>query len=126
MLVVDDNRALQQLAAYVLKSAGLRVVTAGHGLEALEVLAAEPETRLVITDLEMPHLDGFGLLHRIREQSGPPTLIVTARGRPEDVQEAARLGAAGVVKKPFSRGQLLAAAGPFLPDLPLAPGADSA
>ena len=114
VIVVDDNQAMQQLMAYVMRAAGFRVVTASHGLDALALLRAQPDIQLIISDLDMPLLDGLGLLRQLRHQGGPPILIITARGRKADEEHALELGAAGVLKKPFSRQDLLRAAAPFL------------
>lgn len=105
---------MQQLTSYVLRSAGHRVLTARNGLEALAQLPGNPQLRLIITDLNMPVLDGFGLLRQLGLKRGPPVLIITARGQKTDMEQALELGAAGVLKKPFSRQDLLLAAAPFL------------
>jgi len=114
VLVVDDNQAMQQLMSYVLRGAGHHVLTARNGLEALDLLSNHPGLRLIITDLDMPILDGFGLLRQLRLRRGPPVLIITARGQKTNVEQALELGVAGVLEKPFSRRELLLAATPFL------------
>ncbi len=114
VIVVDDNQAMQQLMAYVIRGAGFRAVTADHGLGALALLQDHQDIRLIISDLDMPILDGLGLLRRLRLIGGPPALIITARGRKVDEEHALELGAAGVLRKPFSRQELLRAAAPFL------------
>jgi CheY-like chemotaxis protein len=114
VLVVDDDRAMQQLMAYVLKHAGHQVWTAQNGQEALQLLRAQPGIRLIISDLDMPVLDGFALLRQLNLEGGPPVLIITARGQRNDDEWTGALGAAGVLEKPFSRQELIRAAAPFL------------
>lgn len=107
VLVVDDEPYVRHLIEHVLVRAGHTVVLAGDGLQAIEALESHPETALVISDLGMPRLDGFGLLERLAQRDGPPVVILTSRGQESDERRARDLGAADVLTKPFSRQDLL-------------------
>ncbi|MCA9701419.1 MAG: response regulator, partial [Myxococcales bacterium] len=108
VLVTDDSPIIRELMHDLLSGAGLEVRLAEDGqaaLAALDVFAAD----LVLTDVEMPNLDGFGLLARIRERDAElPVIMVTTRGSPEDRRRASELGAdAYLVKSSFQQEDLL-------------------
>ncbi|MFN7134034.1 MAG: response regulator, partial [Myxococcales bacterium] len=104
VLVVDDALTSRTLLASVLERAGLQTVLAPDGEAALHALAAGG-IDLVVTDLEMPNLDGLGLVRRIRASpawSALPVVMVTSLGSPEDRARGAEAGAdAYVVKRDF-------------------------
>jgi two-component system, chemotaxis family, sensor kinase CheA len=111
VLVVDDQLTVRELQRSILEAAGLRVYAAGDGQEALEVLAREDGIELVVTDLQMPRLDGFGLLAHLRadpERAHLPVVVVTSKGSEEDRRRGAEAGAdAYVVKDEFDQRKLL-------------------
>jgi len=95
LLVVDDSVILRASLVSMVKSLGYQVLTAGDGLEALAVLE-ESSVDLVVTDLQMPRLDGFGLLRRLR--ANPrwrtlPTLVLSSLGSAQDRLTASEAGA---------------------------------
>jgi two-component system chemotaxis sensor kinase CheA len=112
LLVVDDALTLRELQRSILVRAGYEVRTATDGREALALLA-ERTADLVLTDLEMPNLDGFGLTAAIRSQprlANIPVLMVTSRSSDEDRQRGLDAGADGyIVKSEFDEGRLLSA-----------------
>jgi len=114
VLVVDDDPALRHLMGFILRGAAFQVVSAASGQEALDLLAGTPDVDLVVTDLGMPGLSGYDVLERVLLHGGPPVMVVTASGRPEEQQHAMTLGAAGVLEKPFTRAGLLSAVTPLL------------
>ena len=103
VLVVDDQAADQDLHCFLLQRWGLRAIAAGDGWEALAYTrAVRPD--VVITDLEMPGLDGWGLLARLRaapETARVPVLVVTAHAAPLTDARARAAGAAGMLGKPL-------------------------
>lgn len=107
VLVVDDEPFVRHLIEHVVSRAGCTVLTAENGAQALDVLNARSDVRLVISDLGMPDLDGFGLLGTLHARGGPPVVVLTSRGDEEDERRAKALGAADVITKPFSRQDLL-------------------
>jgi two-component system chemotaxis sensor kinase CheA len=111
VLVVDDQFSVRQLQRSILEAAGYRVETARHGREALELLAADSDVAMVVTDLQMPEMDGFELLRTIRQDEAHgslPVAIVSSKGSEEDRRRGAEEGAdAYIVKKEFNQQALL-------------------
>jgi chemotaxis protein histidine kinase CheA/CheY-like chemotaxis protein len=96
VLVVDDSPVVRDLLAEALRAHGLWVLEASDGEDALSRLDANPEIDLVVTDVDMPRLDGIGLVQRVRQRGGPrrmPMVIVSMRGSPEDQRRALDAGA---------------------------------
>ncbi len=110
VLVVEDSFTVRELQRSILEAAGYRVETARDGREALERVA-EDRIDLVLTDIEMPELDGLGLTRAIRADAGHsslPVIIVTSRGSEEDRQAGVEAGAdAYMVKRGFDQHALL-------------------
>jgi len=101
ILVVDDERLIRWSLKDRLARAGYEVLEAGDGAEAEARLAAGG-VDLVLLDLKLPDADGMDILERIRaEEHAPPVIMMTAHGTPDTAAEAARLGAASFVGKPF-------------------------
>jgi len=115
VLVVDDSPIVRDLLGELLSSVGLEVRTAGDGAAALEALDAEAFD-LIVCDVEMPVMDGFELLRRLRARSDRvPVVMVTTRGSAADRSLAAALGAdALIVKSEFENAHLLAAVRRFV------------
>ena len=112
ILVVDDSITSRSLEKSILEAHGYRVRTAVDGEEALETLRTEPAD-LIITDIQMPKLDGFGLVAALKADESLrriPVIIVSSLERPEDRQRGLTLGAdAYIVKRKFDQAELLAA-----------------
>ena len=117
LLVVDDALTVRELQRAILERAGYEVRTANDGLEALGLLA-QKRAELVLTDVEMPNLDGFGLTARIRGEpklANIPVLIITSRGSDEDRRRGMEAGCDGyIVKSEFDEGRLLSAVSALL------------
>jgi two-component system chemotaxis sensor kinase CheA len=112
ILVVDDSLTTRTLEKSILEANGYRVNVAVDGIEALVKLRAQ-KVDLVITDVQMPRMDGFGLLEAMkqdRDLAGIPVVVVTSLERREDQERGLHLGAdAYIVKRKFDQGELLAA-----------------
>jgi two-component system chemotaxis sensor kinase CheA len=112
VMVVDDSLMVRELQRSILERAGYGVRTANDGVEALSLLGDEASD-LVVTDIEMPNMDGFELLRAIRahgRMSNIPVLIVTSRSSEEDHQKGLDAGADGyIVKTSFDEAGLLGA-----------------
>jgi CheY-like chemotaxis protein len=108
VLVVDDSPIVRDLLSELLSSVGLEVRTAGDGAVALQSLADHP-VDLIVCDVEMPVMDGFEFLRRLRDRADRvPVVMVTTRGSVSDRATAASLGAdALIVKSEFENAQLL-------------------
>jgi two-component system chemotaxis sensor kinase CheA len=112
ILVVDDSITSRSLERSILEAHGYRVRVAVDGLEALELLRIE-RADLVITDVQMPRMDGFGLVEALKADTRLkeiPVIIVSSLESPEDQERGLLLGAdAYVVKRKFDQTELLAA-----------------
>jgi two-component system chemotaxis sensor kinase CheA len=111
VLVVDDQFTVRELQRSILRASGYRVEVACDGREALDALNTKEPFDLVVTDLQMPEMDGLALLAAIRadpEHSSLPVVIVTSRGSEEDRKRGAQAGAdAYIVKDEFDQQALL-------------------
>ena len=119
ILVVDDSITTRTLEKGILEAAGYRVVVCVDGQDALDRLRAEVEpVDLVLADVEMPRLDGFGLVKALRADerfARLPTVLMTSRGDPEDVARGLDLGAdAYLTKQTFDQRKLLDTIGQLL------------
>jgi two-component system chemotaxis sensor kinase CheA len=112
VMVVDDTMMVRELQRSILERGGYRVRTASDGAEALALLNEEPAD-LVVTDLEMPNLDGFQLVKSIRSHprlTNVPVLIVSSHASAEDQQRGLDAGADGyIIKTSFDEAGLLSA-----------------
>lgn len=108
VLVVDDDPALLELFAGLLAGVGHHVLGARDGAEALDVLDCGG-VDVLVTDLQMPVLDGLALLAQIRQRAiGLPTIVVSGSWTAAQRQQALELGAARVMSKPVDPQQLAA------------------
>jgi|YNPNPStandDraft_1061719.scaffolds.fasta_scaffold35987_3 two-component system phosphate regulon response regulator PhoB len=109
ILIVDDEPDILNLLRLSLEMAGYRTCVALNADQALASLDKEPPD-LVLCDIVMPGRDGYAVLAAIRNNPATrrlPVLIISARGRPQDIEQALKAGANGYIVKPFSRRQLL-------------------
>jgi len=107
ILIVDDEPRYLRLLEANLRTEGYEVVTAQDGAQAVDVFSGQP-VDLVLMDVMMPKLDGFGATQRIREFSSIPIIILTAKGDEQDRVRGLDLGADDYLVKPFSATELLA------------------
>jgi two-component system chemotaxis sensor kinase CheA len=116
ILVVDDALTIRELQRTILERAGYDVTTAADGEDALRQIGERPAD-LVLTDIEMPRMDGFALTAAIRERDdATPVLILTSRAGDEDRRRGLAAGADGyLVKSAFDAGALLEAVEDLLP-----------
>jgi two-component system chemotaxis response regulator CheY len=111
ILVVDDFLTMRRVVRGFLREMGFDdkdVVEAAHGTAALEALRSAP-VDVVITDIEMPILGGFGLLSSIKKDAllrDVPVLMVAAEARKEEIVRCLQAGAAACLVKPFTRATL--------------------
>jgi two-component system chemotaxis sensor kinase CheA len=110
VLIVDDSFTTRTLEKNILESQGFETTVAVDGVEALSLLRQQ-KFDLVITDVEMPRMDGFGLLEKIKADArlaSTPVILVTSRDRQEDQRHGLDLGAdAYIVKRKFDHQELL-------------------
>lgn len=111
VLIVDDSRSARFALRKAMEVQGFRVIEAESGRIALDLLIAEPDTCLVISDVKMPDMDGLKLLQKIRSKENfqhIPLIFCTSEARNEQILKARNLGVSGYIVKPPSFEQLKA------------------
>jgi len=109
ILTVDDSASVRQMVKFTLSGAGYSVIEAVDGRDALAKLTKP--VNLVITDLNMPNLDGIGLIRNVRANpacKGIPIIMLTTESQETRKQEGRAAGATGWIVKPFTTQQILA------------------
>jgi two-component system chemotaxis response regulator CheY len=110
ILAVDDSASMRQMVAFTLKGAGYQVVEATDGQDALTKAKAQ-KFDLVITDVNMPTMDGISLIKELRgltDYKFTPLLMLTTESATDKKQQGKAAGATGWIVKPFNPDQLLA------------------
>ena len=111
ILAVDDSRTIRDLLESALKARGFRVRLADDGEEGLKALEGfDPD--IIITDINMPRLDGFGFIDAIRDRAASrhtPILVLTTESADELKARARNAGATGWIVKPFAQDKLIRA-----------------
>ena len=113
VLIVDDSRIIRQQVKQALAEAGFEVIEAQDGLDGLEKLKAHPETVMMISDINMPRMNGLELIDQVKaggQHAGLPIVVLTTEGHPEMIERARSAGAKGWIVKPFKSDLLVAAA----------------
>jgi two-component system, chemotaxis family, chemotaxis protein CheY len=111
VLTVDDSRSMRDMLKHSLSEAGYRVVQAEDGIHGLQVLENETPD-VIVTDINMPRLDGFGFIEAVRKDAkrrGTPVLVLTTEVDAEKKLRAKDAGATGWIVKPFDPAKLVAA-----------------
>jgi DNA-binding response OmpR family regulator len=109
ILIVDDEPDLIEIAQTYLEEAGYKVISAADGLEGLQT-AKSMKPNLILLDIAMPGIDGLEMLQILRGTPGLaaiPVIMLTARGRTDNIFEADRLHAVDFLIKPFAPEDLL-------------------
>jgi two-component system, chemotaxis family, chemotaxis protein CheY len=109
ILTVDDSRTMRDMLRLALAAAGYRVVQAVDGIDGLERLDTEGAD-VIITDINMPNLDGLGFIERVRgslRHRATPILVLTTESEPDMKDRARKAGATGWIVKPFNPGKLV-------------------
>ena len=107
VLVIDDSSTMRKIVSRALRQAGLdfdEILEAGDGQEALNLLENE-NVDLILSDINMPNMDGIEFLRQKKEIDGIkniPVVMITTEGGADIIGEAKELGAAGNIKKPFT------------------------
>ncbi len=109
ILAVDDSTSMRQMVSFTLRGAGYEVVEAADGVEALEA-AKKQSFDLVITDVNMPNMDGIELIAHLRQLENykyTPMLMLTTESTGDKKQAGKAAGATGWIVKPFDPDQLV-------------------
>jgi two-component system chemotaxis response regulator CheY len=111
VLVVDDSAVIRKVVIRALSQTGVtidEVLQAADGIEALKILH-EVKIDLVLSDINMPNMDGIQMLAAMQQDPGLkeiPVIMITTEGSQSKVMDAAKLGAKGLVRKPFVPEQI--------------------
>lgn len=109
ILLIEDNTEIRENMAEILELAGYRVRTAGNGKEGMEAAVSDlPD--LILCDIMMPVLDGYGVLHMVQrnpEMQGIPFIFLTARSERNEIRKGMEMGADDYITKPFDGTELL-------------------
>jgi two-component system chemotaxis response regulator CheY len=110
-LIVDDSSVMRKIVERTLRQAGIdlkEVHEAGSGVEGIEVLRSS-SVDLILSDINMPSMDGLEFLRQIRAQNladGVPVVMITTESSEEHVKQAIQAGAQGYIRKPFTPDQV--------------------
>lgn len=110
-LIVDDSSVMRKIVERALRQAGVafaKVFEASNGVEALDVLR-EHSVELILSDINMPNMDGLEFLRQMRAQHlalDVPVVMITTESSQEQVREAITAGACGYIRKPFTAEQV--------------------
>ncbi len=117
-LVVDDSPTMRQMVALTLTNAGFKVVEAEHGKDAIAKVSGGPKMDIVVTDLNMPEMDGITLIKELRKMASfkfTPILMLTTESSPDKKQAGKDAGATGWIVKPFNPELMLKVIAKVLP-----------
>jgi two-component system chemotaxis response regulator CheY len=109
-LIVDDSASIREMVAFTLREAGFIVLEGIHGADALQKLGSQ-RADLIITDLNMPVMDGITFIRHVRSRANSkytPVLMLTTESQLEKKQQGKAAGATAWIVKPFTPNQLLA------------------
>ena len=110
VLIVDDSKTVRNLVAFIMKKEGLKVTVAEDGLDGLEKLYAAGQVDLIISDINMPRMDGFTFIKTIREQDAYrdiPIVVLSTEGQEKDIQAGLKMGANMYMVKPAQPEKML-------------------
>ncbi len=116
IMAVDDSESIRQMVAFALEQGGYTIIQAQNGRKALKKLK-DTDVDMIITDLDMPEMDGISLIKQVRSMSAhqkTPILILTTKSDGAIKDQVKALGANGWIIKPFRPKQLLAVVQNFL------------
>jgi len=117
-LIVDDSPTMRRMVAFTLTNAGFTVIEAEHGKDAVSKVAGGLKLDIVVTDLNMPEMDGITLIKELRQLSAfkfTPILMLTTESAMEKKQAGKAAGATGWIVKPFNPEVLLKTIAKVLP-----------
>ena len=113
VLAIDDSRTIRQMVKLTLEREGIETTLAEDGVHGLEILQGlEPKPDAILTDVNMPRLDGFGVIEAVRRRegfAGMPIIVLTTECAKELKQRAREAGATGWIVKPFDPARLVVA-----------------
>jgi len=112
ILTIDDSRTMRDMLKMALTEAGFNVMQAVDGVHGLEVLRQSARPDVIVTDINMPNMDGFGVIEAVRKDAAyrtVPILVLTTESDDAKKARAKAAGATGWIVKPFEPTKLIAA-----------------
>jgi two-component system chemotaxis response regulator CheY len=112
VLTVDDSKTMRDMLRLALSDAGLAVIQADDGVHGCEVMNLQDKFDVIITDINMPRMDGYGFIDQVRKHArhrATPILVLTTESDAAKKQRAKDAGATGWIVKPFDPAKLVAA-----------------
>jgi two-component system chemotaxis response regulator CheY len=110
ILIVDDSKTIRNLVAFIMKREGFKVTMAEDGLDGLEKLYSSERIDLIVSDINMPRMDGFTFIKTVREQDeyrDVPIVVLSTEGKEQDIQQGIQLGANLYMVKPAQPEQMM-------------------
>ncbi|XPV74943.1 MAG: response regulator [Desulfovibrio sp.] len=110
VLVVDDSKTVRNLVAFIMKREGFHVVTAEDGMDALEKLREVDNYDLIVSDVNMPRMDGLAFIKSLREMDSyrdTPIIVLSTEGEEQDVESGLSVGANLYMVKPAQPEKLV-------------------
>ena len=110
ILIVDDSKTVRNLVAFIMKKEGFRVTMAEDGLDGLEKLYSAGDVDLIVSDINMPRMDGFTFIRTVREQEAYrdlPIVVLSTEGQEKDIKQGISLGANLYMVKPAQPQQMV-------------------
>lgn len=110
ILIVDDSKTIRNLVAFIMKKEGFKVTMAEDGMDGLEKLFSADHIDLIISDINMPRMDGFTFIKTVREQEAyrdTPIVVLSTEGKEQDIRQGIHLGANLYMVKPAQPDKML-------------------
>jgi len=110
ILIVDDSKTVRNLVAFIMKKEGFRVTVAEDGLDGLEKLYSADAVDLIVSDVNMPRMDGLTFIKTVREQEAYrdiPIVVLSTEGQDKDIQTGLTVGANLYMVKPAQPEKLV-------------------
>jgi two-component system chemotaxis response regulator CheY len=110
ILIVDDSKTVRNLVAFIMKKEGFKVTTAEDGLDGLEKLYSAQEVDLIVSDVNMPRMDGLTFIKTVREQEAYkdiPIVVLSTEGQDKDIHTGLTVGANLYMVKPAQPEKLV-------------------
>ncbi|MDR3176430.1 MAG: response regulator [Desulfovibrio sp.] len=110
ILIVDDSKTIRNLVAFIMKKEGFKVTMAEDGIDGLEKLYSAESIDLIISDINMPRMDGFTFIKTVREQEAyrdVPIVVLSTEGKEQDIQQGIQLGANLYMVKPAQPDKMM-------------------
>ena len=110
ILIVDDSKTVRNLVSFIMKKEGFRVTAAEDGLDGLEKLYGANDVQLIISDVNMPRMDGLTFIKTVREQEAYrdlPIIVLSTEGADKDIETGMQMGANLYMVKPAQPEQMV-------------------